>query len=51
MVPGVGGWLGGDRGRPQRALRARQEQVRGPGAPVGLVGEAGSLGAEGTEEA
>ena len=45
--PGVGA---GDRGRPQRALKARQEQVRGPG-PQGSAGEAGSLGAEGTAEA
>ena len=35
----------------QAALKARQEQVRGPGAPGGLMGEAGFLGAEGTDEA
>lgn len=45
------GMRGRDRGRPQRALKARQEHVRGPGAPGGLVGEAGFLGAEGTDEA
>lgn len=41
-------WPG--QGRPQRALRARQEQVRRSRGPCGQVGEAGLLGAGGTEE-